>query len=62
MAPFSIGLYVHEMGDQGEARVRAAYGPEPYDRLVQLKNKYDPTSLFQLNQNIMPTAQPNPHE
>jgi FAD/FMN-containing dehydrogenase len=35
--------------------VPAAYGVN-YDRLVQLKNRYDPTNLFQVNQNVAPTA------
>ena len=44
------------MGNEGEDRIREAYGPEKYERLVALKNKYDPTNLFRLNQNITPTA------
>jgi len=58
LRPFSSGgLYVnYQMGDEGEDRIRAAYGPEKYERLVALKNKYDPTNLFRLNQNITPTA------
>jgi hypothetical protein len=39
--------------ETGEDVVRAAYGPN-YDRLVELKTKYDPTNLFRLNQNIKP--------
>jgi FAD/FMN-containing dehydrogenase len=58
LRPFSSGgVYVnYQMGDEGEDRVRAAYGPEKYERLVALKNKYDPTNLFRLNQNITPTV------
>ena len=47
------GVYVNFISE-GEERVRAAYGTN-YDRLVALKNKYDPTNLFHLNQNIKPT-------
>jgi FAD/FMN-containing dehydrogenase len=56
--PFASGsVYVNylEGGQEGAARVRAAYGPV-YDRLVALKNQYDPTNFFRLNQNIAPTA------
>jgi FAD/FMN-containing dehydrogenase len=48
------GVYVNFISE-GEERVRAAYGVN-YDRLVELKNKYDPTNLFRLNQNIKPTV------
>jgi FAD/FMN-containing dehydrogenase len=55
-APFSTGsVYVNFMTGDEETRVRAAYGAN-YDRLVALKNKYDPTNLFRVNQNIRPTA------
>jgi FAD/FMN-containing dehydrogenase len=56
MQPFSVGVYVNEMGVEGEDRVRAAYNPEAYARLVALKNTYDPANLFRLNQNIKPTV------
>jgi FAD/FMN-containing dehydrogenase len=58
LRPFSSGgVYVnYQMGDEGEDRVRAAYGDEKYERLVALKNKYDPNNMFRLNQNITPTA------
>ncbi|MFS8050563.1 FAD-binding oxidoreductase [Rhizobium sp. BR 314] len=53
--PYSTGgVYANNLGDEGEDRVRAAYG-ENYARLVTLKNKFDPTNLFRLNQNIKPT-------
>jgi len=48
-------VYVNYLEDEGNERVRAAYGPN-YDRLVTLKNKYDPTNFFRLNQNIKPTV------
>jgi FAD/FMN-containing dehydrogenase len=54
MQPFSErSVYVNNLGEEGEERVRAAYGPN-YERLVALKNKYDPTNFFRLNQNIKP--------
>lgn len=51
------GLYVNfaGLGEEGEALVKAAYGAN-YERLVALKDKYDPTNLFHLNQNIRPTS------
>ena len=36
--------------------VRASYPADTYRRLVELKNEYDPTNLFRLNQNIAPTV------
>lgn len=48
------GSYVNFLMDEGQDRVRATYG-ENLARLVTLKNKYDPTNLFRLNQNIKPT-------
>jgi FAD/FMN-containing dehydrogenase len=53
---FEKGVYVNNLGEEGEDRVREAYG-EHYERLVALKDKYDPTNQFRLNQNIRPTAQ-----
>ena len=60
MRPYSSGgVYVNYLGqeaDEGAERVKSAYGPEKYARLVALKEKYDPTNLFRLNQNIKPSA------
>ena len=60
MEPYSSGgVYVNYLGqeaDEGAERVKSAYGPEKYERLVVLKNKYDPTNLFRMNQNIKPSA------
>ena len=54
MRPFAMGgVYVNNLGDEGEDRVRAAYG-ENYERLAALKRKYDPDNLLRLNQNIRP--------
>jgi FAD/FMN-containing dehydrogenase len=56
MSPFSTGgVYVNNLAEEGEEQVRAAYGPH-YDRLVALKNKYDPTNFFRLNANLKPTV------
>jgi Berberine and berberine like len=49
------GTYVNFLSNEGEERVRAAYG-DKYDRLVALKDAYDPTNVFRLNQNIAPSA------
>ena len=47
------GAYINFMADEGEDRLRESYR-DNYDRLVQIKRKYDPTNLFRLNQNIKP--------
>jgi FAD/FMN-containing dehydrogenase len=53
----SGGVYVNylEGGQEGAERIRSAYG-SVYDRLVALKNTYDPSNFFQFNQNIKPSA------
>jgi FAD/FMN-containing dehydrogenase len=48
--------YVNFLGNEGEARVREAYPRPIWDRLVAIKDRYDPTNLFRLNQNIPPTG------
>ena len=42
------------LGNEGEERVRAAYGQKTYARLVEVKTKYDPDNVFRMNQNIRP--------
>jgi FAD/FMN-containing dehydrogenase len=55
--PFNLpGAYANfMMDDEGEARVKAAYGNN-YQRLTAVKKKYDPRNLFRVNQNIWPAA------
>lgn len=54
--PYNMGgAYVNfMMDDEGDARIQETYG-ENYQRLVSVKNRYDPTNLFQVNQNIKPS-------
>ena len=49
------GSYVNFIADEGQERVRSAYR-ENYDRLAQIKRRYDPENLFHLNQNIQPAG------
>jgi FAD/FMN-containing dehydrogenase len=55
--PFTTGgVYVnHLSSDDAEQRVKSAFGPN-YERLVAVKNKYDPKNLFRVNHNIKPTV------
>src|SRR5215470_14485802 len=53
--PFASGdVYINHLDAEEATRIRAAYS-HGYERLVALKNKYDPTNLFRMNQNIKPT-------
>ena len=55
MRPYMVaGSYGNYVTDEGESVAREAYGPN-YDRLVTLKNKYDPTNFFRMNHNVKPT-------
>ena len=47
------GGYINMMMDEGNDQVRAAYR-DNYDRLAQIKARYDPNNLFRVNQNIQP--------
>jgi FAD/FMN-containing dehydrogenase len=50
------GIYLNFIGNEGEDRVRAAFGEEKYRRLQVLKAQWDPQNIFQGNQNIRPAA------
>jgi FAD/FMN-containing dehydrogenase len=54
LAPFSDGVYVNHLDADDRGRVASADGPN-YERLVSLKQKYDPDNFFRLNNNIPPT-------
>jgi FAD/FMN-containing dehydrogenase len=54
LQPYHQKVYVNFLMEEGEDRIREAYGPNKYDRLKALKRKYDADNFFRLNQNIAP--------
>jgi FAD/FMN-containing dehydrogenase len=54
--PFASGVYVNFLSQEGEDRIKEAYTGEVWDRLVEIKNKWDPENRFHMNQNIKPTV------
>jgi len=56
MDPWSTGGYVNFTSEPGQDKVQASYPPDTYNRLVAVKDRYDPANLFQLNQNIRPSG------
>ncbi len=52
--PFSQGVYVNFLSDEGADRVKQAYTEKVWNRLIEQKRKWDPTNLFRMNQNIDP--------
>jgi FAD/FMN-containing dehydrogenase len=55
------GAYVNFLGNEGPARIRAAYPGQAWERLRAIKARYDPTNLFRLNQNIPPASNDSRH-
>lgn len=53
--PYAHGVYVNFLSQEGENRVKEAYAPDVWKRLVALKNRYDPRNVFRMNQNIQPS-------
>jgi hypothetical protein len=59
MRPYETGatyLNFLELDGASPERVRAAYSPEDWERLVELKDRYDPDNLFRFNRNIQPSS------
>jgi FAD/FMN-containing dehydrogenase len=57
MQPFAYGgFYPNYDADAAPERVELAFGPEKYARLAAAKQKYDPSNVFRMNQNILPRA------
>ena len=57
LLPHSLGSgYLNRHSDLPEDGIKVAYGPKKYERLADLKKKYDPTNFFRVNQNIKPTG------
>ena len=60
LEPYSLDkVYINAINETTDDVVRAAYGSVKYDRLVEIKRKYDPTNLFHRNANINPAAVPD---
>lgn len=55
LEPFHTSVYVNFLMEEGEERIRQAYGDEKYARLKELKRRWDPDNLFRFNQNISPS-------
>ncbi|WCI08078.1 BBE domain-containing protein [Arthrobacter sp. OVS8] len=49
-------MWLNFIGDEGQERVRAAFGEENYHRLARVKQEFDPENTFHGNQNIRPAA------
>jgi hypothetical protein len=53
---YAQGVYVNFLSQEGENRVKEAYTPEVWKRLVSVKNTWDPKNLFRMNQNVKPSV------
>ena len=51
------GAYVGFLGEEGEGQIREAYPGSTWERLAEIKRRYDPTNFFRLNQNIPPAIE-----
>jgi FAD/FMN-containing dehydrogenase len=59
LRPYATGAaYLNFLGDEGAERVRAGYGERSYERLLDLKTRWDPTNTFKGNQILRPAVQP----
>ena len=56
LRPHAAGTYVNFLDEEGDARVRDAYGPAEHARLAAVKRAYDPANVFRINHNIEPTS------
>jgi hypothetical protein len=57
--PFSQGVYVNFLSNEGEERVKQAYSATAWMKLVDVKRRWDPGNFFQVNQNINPEQKSN---
>ena len=58
LSPHTSGSYVNFLfAQEGEERIRGSYAPSTYHRLAELKQRYDPSNVFHLNQNIAPSRE-----
>jgi FAD/FMN-containing dehydrogenase len=55
LEPHEAGVYANFLMDEGHDRVRAAYGDAKFERLMALKDRYDPSNVFRMNQNVPPS-------
>jgi FAD/FMN-containing dehydrogenase len=57
ISPYATGgVWLNFIGDEGQARIRAAYGDANYNRLAEVKREFDPGNVFRGNQNIRPAV------